>query len=95
MVPTVSQPVFIGAVPVEKVSPKPPLNVREFKSTEVQVVVSIDQRGRVTKATPVNRTLANAPLMDPAVRAAVGWVFNPATENGKAVPSEMTLIFKY
>ncbi len=49
---------------------------------------------RLTKASPIQWTATNAPLMLLAVRAASSWVFDPAKLNGKTVPSQMTLTFR-
>jgi hypothetical protein len=58
-------------------------------------MVEIDVHGKVTKATPVGWTPANAALMIGATRAASSWVFAPAQLNGHDVPSQMNLIFKF
>ena len=63
--------------------------------TQVQVTVDIDARGKVVQATPVGWSATNAPLMVWAVRAVTSWVFEPAKLDGKAVSSQMNLIFKF
>jgi hypothetical protein len=61
----------------------------------VEVLIEIDVHGKVTKASPVGWTPANAALMISATRAATSWTFAPAELNGHAVPSQMNLIFKF
>ena len=84
---------YVGPRPIQKVSPKMPANTSSYVS-QVQVLVDIDVRGRVTKATPIARNARNAPVMAVAVRAASSWLFKPAQLNGRAVPSKMTLTFR-
>ena len=61
----------------------------------VQVRVEISAEGAVTNATPVGATTADSALVDAALRAARFWTFEPARENGRAVPSSMTLSFRF
>jgi hypothetical protein len=62
--------------------------------SQVQVMVEIDEHGKVTKVTPVAWNARNAPMMTLAVRAAALWRFDPAQLNGRAVASQMTLTFR-
>jgi TonB family protein len=61
----------------------------------VQLRVEIDASGKVGKVTPTGRNATNFKLMDAAIRAAKFWVFEPAQENGHAVPSEIVLNFHF
>ncbi len=85
---------YVAPKPIQQARPQLPANMPSGV-TQVQVVVDIDARGRVIQATPVGWSGANAPLMVWAVRAVTGWVFEPARLDGKAVPSQMNLIFKF
>jgi TonB family protein len=61
----------------------------------VQLRVEIDATGRVSKVTPTGRNAGNFKLMDAAIRAAKFWVFEPAREDGHAVPSDIVLNFHF
>ena len=62
---------------------------------EVRVRVEVDAAGHVAKATPLNRTATNARFVDSAVIAAKFWLFEPARENGRPVPGEAILTFRF
>jgi hypothetical protein len=64
-------------------------------SMTVQLHLEIDASGKVGKVTPTGRNAGNFKLMDAAIRAAKFWVFEPARENGHAVPSEIVLNFRF
>ena len=83
---------YVGPRPIQKVSPQMPANSSYV--SQVQVLVDIDVRGKVTKVTPLARNARNAPVMAVAVRAASSWLFEPAQLNGHAVPSKLTLTFR-
>ena len=83
---------YSGPRPISQVIPRA---ANAPAGTQVQVLVEIDAKGKVTKTRPVGWTPTNASLMILAVRAATSWVFDPAVLNGRAVPSQMTLIFKF
>jgi hypothetical protein len=85
---------FIAPRAIRREFPQVPSNL-PGNVTQVQVQVSIDARGKVTKANPVDWNPQNAPLMIRAVRAASVWVFDPALLNGQPIPSEMTLTFRF
>jgi TonB family protein len=61
---------------------------------EVEVLVAIDPKGKVIKATPVDPT-ADVRLATAAAKSAQFWEFEPARLNGQAIASEMTLIFRF
>jgi TonB family protein len=67
---------------------------RAGRDIQVAVLVSIDANGRVTKVAPAART-ADFNLMTAALKAAGFWEFEPARLNGKPVPAQMTLIFRF
>lgn len=85
---------YVGPRPTRQVSPQVAGN-RPSGVSQVEVLVEIDPRGKVTKVTPVGWTVTNAPLMISATRAASSWVFEPAQLNGHAVSSQMNLIFRF
>jgi TonB family protein len=66
-------------------------------TTAIDVRVHIDERGRVVSAAPVAKPHQglNAYLADSAVQAARLWRFEPARENGKAVPGTQTIHFVF
>ena len=70
-------PNYLGPRPTRQVSPPAPAILPPGVS-QVEVMVEIDVHGKVTKATPVGWTPANAALMIGATRAASSWVFAPA-----------------
>jgi len=68
--------------------------LRPDESTRVEVLVAINEQGKVTKITPVG-SYPSLRLVEAAIKAARLWEFEPARMNGRAVPSEMTLIFRF
>jgi len=61
---------------------------------QVQVLVGIDASGKVVKVTPAG-PIADVRLVAAATKAAQFWEFEPARLNGRAIASEMTLIFRF
>jgi TonB family protein len=63
----------------------------------IDVKVQIDVRGRVVSAAPVKKPHAglDAYLASTAVQAARQWRFEPARENGRAVPGSQTIHFVF
>jgi TonB family protein len=59
--------------------------------------VQIDVRGRVVSAAPVKKPHGglDAYLASTAVQAARQWRFEPARENGRAVPGSQTIHFVF
>ncbi|MBV8842236.1 MAG: hypothetical protein JO307_05435 [Bryobacterales bacterium] len=85
---------FQAPRPVKQVQPVAPPDARAAGGTQITVVVSIDAKGKVLKATPTGR-VEDFYLFGVAIRAARLWEFEPARLNGKAVPSEISLIFRF
>ena len=85
---------YTGPKPIRQVSPT---TVASWLSgsTEVQVRVEIDAAGKVSKTTPIGLNATNFRLADASVHAARLWVFQPAKENGRPVPSTMILTFRF
>ena len=89
---------YAGPVVTRRVSPSVPANVRAMLRSEsrVEVKVAIDETGKVVRAEAVNRTGEMASyLSQTAVNTARMWRFRPARNNGKPVPSEMVLNFRF
>ncbi len=63
----------------------------------IDVRVHVDERGRVTSAAPVVKPHPglDAYLAESAVQAARLWRFEPARENGKAMPGTQTIHFVF
>src|SRR5262249_55716071 len=84
--------------PVHQIRPELPNNVKSMLQGEVtvQVHVSIDASGRVTKATPIPSTSPIAGYAGAAAaNAARLWRFEPSRKAGQTVPSEMVLEFRF
>jgi TonB family protein len=84
------------------VGPLIPLDIPSNLKTKIQsearveVVVAIDQEGKVTDARVSSTTGDNAPLLAPeALRAARQSRFRPARESQKTVDSRMVLSFQF
>jgi len=99
--PVAKEPVassFQAAVPYREIRPQIPAQLKALVQSDnvVEVLVHISASGNVTSAKLVTM---NGPVADVlsklAVNAAMGWQFRPATQNGKAVPSEKTLEFLF
>jgi TonB family protein len=88
----------VPARPIRQSRPALPPSVRSLitSQVEVNVKVSIDETGRVTKAEllpgkqPVDESVLNA-----ARKAAAAWRFAPAQRGGQPVPSELILRFQF
>ncbi len=80
-----------------KVVPQFPQALRAIvvKPKTVQVRVSIDDKGKVTKVEPLRQPDIHGMLIEESVRAARGWRFRPARQGSQAVPSEMVLSFAF
>jgi TonB family protein len=89
------QPGYIAPKPIRQMSAMLPADAHATTSMTVQLRVEIDASGKVGKVTPTGRNATNFKLMDAAIRAAKFWVFEPAQENGHAVPSEIVLNFHF
>ena len=86
---------YVGPKPIRQMSVSLPPNSPGNTSMTVQLRVEIDAGGKVSRVTPTGRNAGNFKLMDAAIRAAKFWVFEPARENGHAVPSEIVLNFHF
>jgi hypothetical protein len=78
--------------------PKIPAEMRSTISSDnvVEVQVRIDESGRLIAATAVSTTgTAAASFVPYALKAAHGWRFKPARQNGKAVRSDKVLQFLF
>lgn len=63
---------------------------------QLEVLVNVDETGRVTAATPVQTARKmNAVLVQSALDAARLWRFTPATLHGKAVASRHSILFQF
>jgi hypothetical protein len=93
------QPIsYVAPVPVRKVSPTVPMNLRSLvrNDTSIEVKVSIDSEGKVMAATPANTSGSSQKLLSPsAVQAAMLWRFEPARRNGQPVDSQTILKFDF
>jgi Gram-negative bacterial TonB protein C-terminal len=97
-------PVRNGALPLRRATPELTSDViRELRAAKgkvtVSVLVSIDNAGKVEDAKVVASSGESSPS-GPYIRlaslgAARQWRFRPATENGRSVPSQMTLLFTF
>lgn len=66
------------------------------QASQLEVLVKVDERGRVTEATPVqNGRRINPALLGSAVTAARQWKFEPATMHGKAIASQHSIVFQF
>ena len=61
----------------------------------VQVRVSIDRDGRVTRAEGVPHRGVNAVLMDRLVTVSRSWTFTPARRGDEPIESEFVLEFRF
>jgi hypothetical protein len=89
---------FSVAVPIRARRPEIPSQFTSLIQSDnvVEVQVRIDASGKVTAAKPANLKGPVADLLSKsAVKAALGWQFRPATQNGAAVPSEKLLEFLF
>ncbi len=93
----VSAPVYRGARPVHKVQPtlRVPLRNLSSKVTAVEVMVAIDESGKVVKAEPQPQPGVNPVMMSAALQAARQWTFDPARRGDQPVASEMLLRFNF
>jgi TonB family protein len=96
-----TQVAYIPPVAIRQVAPVISTSEREMirrmsRPLEIQVSVSIDEFGKVTRAEPVSEGSGMADYMGRlAARAARQWQFRPAKRNGRDVPSEMMVRFQF
>ena len=89
--PAPRQATYQGPRPIKQI---PPVAPSAGGTVQVQVLVEINAKGKVTKVTPTG-PIANIQLTVAASKAASFWEFDPARRDGQAVPSQMMLIFKF
>ena len=73
----------------------PSMSVLLLKRTVVEVKVTIDKTGKVTKAEAVPQASVNSYWLNLAADAARFWRFKPAQRNHEPVPSEAVLQFVF
>src|SRR5262249_48152783 len=86
---------YIPPKPISKADPKFPVELKTHvtKPHLVQVRVSIDEHGRVTRAEAVSQKGISEFFVEATISAARLWRFAPARRNNQPVPSEMTIEF--
>jgi TonB family protein len=72
-----------------------PLRNLSSKVTAVEVMVAIDESGKVVKAEPQPQPGVNPVMMSAALQAARQWTFDPARRGDQPVASEMLLRFNF
>jgi protein TonB len=99
---TAPQPVlevvsYEPAVALVKTMPIFPPELRNLavKQTVVQVNVTIDRNGRVSKAEAISQNNVSKFLLNAATNAARTWRFKPARRGGEPVPSESVVQFVF
>jgi outer membrane biosynthesis protein TonB len=94
-----SRPItFVAPRPISQVQPIIPMELRPLlsKGVEIQLRVSINAAGKVTAAEPVLRYSGlTEHLSRAAVYAAMQWRFSPAMQDGKPIPSDTVLRFRF
>ena len=83
-------------VPPETLQPSPPRSVRVDRAVVINVRVYLDRSGKVDYAELLSDgTGANRDLASAAVFSARKWRFSPAKVDGKAVPAQAVLRFRF
>ena len=85
---------YVAPKAIKRVQPFVELGARRNGMIQVQVLVAIDAKGKIIKATAVG-PIADVRLVAAATKSAQFWEFEPARLNGQAIASEMTLIFRF
>ena len=89
-------PPHSAAQPLKQVRPATPAGVILYKDLQVQIQVSVNERGRVISARPLRGPeKVSQQLLGVALEAAAQWQFQPATLRGRAVRSEYTVVFQF
>jgi len=89
---------FVPASAVQRVKPVVPPHVWTLVRQEVtvEILVSVNEKGQVTKAVPVNvKTPLERELAMHAMGAARQWVFSPALRNQRPLVSETNIKFNF
>lgn len=91
------QHMYVPPQPITKVMPnKLSQDSLGYKPIVVSVVVAIDEFGRVTEAHLANdASTENISLASAALSAAKQWIFQPATRDGRTVPSRHIIEFHF
>jgi hypothetical protein len=85
---------YVAPRAIKQVQAPVEFGARRNGMIQVQVLVAIDAKGKVIKATSVG-PIADVRLVAAATKSAEFWEFEPARLNGQAIASEMTLIFRF
>jgi hypothetical protein len=94
--PAPSAPVTVDPKVVRRVSPNFSGPLPSGTGATVQIRVQIDAAGKVIKVTPItSNAYVDIRLVQAAAAAAKSWVFDPATIDGRPVPSERILDFHF
>lgn len=86
-----------GPVPLRQPVPKITDQMKAVlsRAASIQLKLSIDAKGRVTKAEPVTPEGVNPLLLEASMEAARFWTFQPATIDNRPIPSEMIVTFHF
>jgi hypothetical protein len=67
-----------------------------YDTATIDVQVSIDAAGRVVEAHAINAgKKINQAVVGEAVKAAMQWIFEPATHRGKPIPATHVITFRF
>jgi len=93
----VAAPVYHAAEPLYQARPIFPVSLKNVvtRPMTVEVLVSIDETGKVVKADPQAQTGVHPMLQVSAATAARQWKFSPAHQGDRPVPSQMLLRFNF
>jgi len=91
----VAETVAVPPVAIHQEQPHWPRFAPHTGEYQVELRVQVDTNGNVARATPVQRTTANAPFVQSAVQAVRFWKLRPALSAGHAVPGEVVLTFHF
>ena len=96
--PTAARAVVTPPVAIRRVSPQFPPAIRAALPgrATVRVRLRIDEAGKILEARVVDSDGTVSKYVEAAaVRAALDWTFRPAQVNGRAVPGEIVLQFRF
>ena len=90
-------PVYHAPEPIHQVQPVFPASLTNTvtRTAVVEVLVSIDETGKVVKADPKSQPGVHPWILASAVAAARQWTFRPARRGDQPVPSQMILRFNF
>jgi protein TonB len=92
---TADETVALPPVAIHQEQPHWPRFAPHTGVHDVEIRVEVDAAGNVVRATPVQRSTANALFVDSAIQAVRFWKFRPALSGGHAVPGEVVLTFRF